>query len=329
MQFLEEAYKLWQEGKPFALVTVVRAEKPTSAKAGARAIVTADGQLTGWVGGSCAEPTVKREARKALEDGRARMLRLCPPEKRGELPQEGVIEMTLTCISGGTLEIYIEPQLSQPHLLVVGHLETSEALLKLAKALDYRVTVMGLESSQERFPQADQVVDRLDFSQVETKPNSYIVVACHGNYDEEALEGALRTKAGYVALISSKTRAQAILQYLHDSNLPAERVAQVKFPAGLDIGAVTPVEIALSILAEIVQFQRRRVAEPYGQVEAFEAVEQITEAKDPVCGMVVEVAGARYTSQYEGNTYYFCARSCHTSFERDPAKYLEPISKAS
>jgi xanthine dehydrogenase accessory factor len=327
MQFLEGAYELWQAGKPFALVTVVRAEKPTSAKPGAKAIVTADGELTGWVGGSCAEPTVKREALKALEDGRSRLVRLCPPEKRGELPQEGVIEMTLTCISGGTLEIYIEPQLAQPHLLVVGHLATAEALTKLAQALDFRVTVMGLEATQERFPQADQVLDRLDFSQVEVKPNSFIVVASHGNYDEDALEGALRTQAGYVALISSRNRAQAILQYLHDSNLPAERVAQLKYPAGLDLGAITPGEIALSILAEIVQLQRGSQAGSPGQEGENGAVEKPAEAKDPVCGMVVDVATARYASQYEGETYYFCAKSCQTSFEREPTRYIEAISR--
>lgn len=327
MQILEDAYHLWQEGKPFALVTVVRAEKPTSAKPGAKAIVTADGQLTGWVGGSCAEPTVKREARKALGDGRSRLVRLCPPEKRGELPQEGVIEVTLTCISGGTLEIYIEPQLAQPHLLVVGHLATAEALARLAKALDFRVTVMGLEATPERFPQADQVLDRLDFSEVEIKPNTFIVVASHGNYDEDALEGALRTKAGYVALISSKTRAQAILQYLRDSNLPAERVARLKFPAGLDIGAITPAEIALSILAEIVRLMRGSPGGSPGQEDETLAVEKPLEAIDPVCGMTVEVATARYTSQYEGQTYYFCAKSCQASFDREPEKYIEAISR--
>lgn len=327
MQFLEEAHKLWQAGKPFAMVTVVRAEKPTSAKPGAKAIVTADGQLTGWVGGSCAESTVKREARRALEDGRSRLVRLCPAEKRGELPQEGVTEVTLTCISGGTLEIYIEPHLAQPHLLVIGHLATAEALLKLAKALDYRVTLMGLEATQKRFPQADQVLDRLDFSQAEVKPDTFIVVASHGNYDEDALEGALRTNAGYVALISSETRAQAILQYLRDSNLPADRVAQLKYPAGLDIGAVNPGEIALSILAEIVQRQRRPVTELSGLETLAVPVEKPAEAKDPVCGMMVDVAGARYASQYEGKTYYFCARSCQTTFERNPERYLEAITK--
>ena len=325
MQFLEEAFKLSQAGEPFALVTVVRAEKPTSAKPGARAIVTADGRLTGWVGGSCAEPTVKREALNAIQDGQARLLRLCPPEKRGELPQEGVIEINMTCISGGTLEIYIEPQLAQPHLLVVGHLATAEALVKLAKTLEFRVTVMGLETTPERFPEADRVLDRLDFSQVDIGPNSFVVVASHGNYDEDALEGALRTKAGYVALISSKIRASAILQYLRDSNLPAERIGQLKYPAGLNLGAITPSEIAISILAEIVQVHRRQQQRKEGkQTTLSEDIEQAV-AKDPVCGMMVEVASARYTSQYEGVTYYFCAKSCQTSFEREPAKYLEAI----
>jgi len=332
MQFLEEAYKFWQAGEPFALVTVVRAERPTSAKPGARAIVTPDGTLTGWVGGSCAEPTVRREARKALQDGRARLVRLCPPEKRGVLPQEGVTEVTLTCISGGTLEIYIEPQLAQPHLVVVGHLATAEALVKIAKDLDFRVTVMGLEAGKERFPLADVVMDHLDFSQVEIKPNTFVVVASHGNYDEDALESALRTPADYVALISSKTRAQAILQYLHDSNLPPEQVARLKYPAGLDIGAVTPAEIALSILTEIVQRERRPQAEPSSdellQLEVLDGHKNdgrkndLAEAKDPVCGMMVEIEGARYVSQHAGKKYYFCAKGCQRAFEQNPDQYL-------
>jgi xanthine dehydrogenase accessory factor len=325
MPILEDAYRLMKAGEPFALVTVVRAEKPTSAKPGAKAIVTAGGELVGWVGGSCAEPTVKLEAVKSLEDGRSRLLRLCPPEKRGQMPQEGVLEVTLTCISGGTLEIYIEPQLAQPHLLVIGHLATTEALARLANAMDFRVTVMGLEATRDRFPQVDQVLDRLDFSQVEVRPNSYIVVASHGNYDEDALEGALRTNAGYVALVSSKTRAQAILQYLRDSNLPPERVAQLKYPAGLDLGAISPEEIALSILAEIVQLHRRPPTVPPVIDTSSLKAEEPSLAKDPVCGMTVEVASARYTSHYGGENYYFCAKSCQVSFEREPGRYLETI----
>src|SRR3990170_2985380 len=128
LDYLDQAHTLQQSGQPFALATVVRAEKPTSAKAGAKAIVTADGTLTGWVGGSCAQPTVICEALKALQDGQPRLVRLCPPERLGRASQDGVIEVALTCISGGTLEVYIEPHLPQPQLIVVSHLPVAEAL---------------------------------------------------------------------------------------------------------------------------------------------------------------------------------------------------------
>jgi xanthine dehydrogenase accessory factor len=322
MQILDKAYSLLQAGEPFALVSVVRAERPTSAKPGAKAIITADGTLTGWVGGSCAEPTVKRTAQLALSDGQPRLLRLCPPEKRGLLPQEGVTEVTMTCISGGTLEIYIEPQLSQPHLLVIGHLATAQALARLAKGLEYQVSVVGLDVTSERFPQADRVVDRLDLSGLEITPNTYIVVASHGNYDEDALEAALRTEAAYVALIASRSRAQAIIQYLRDSSLSSEQIARLKYPAGLDLGAITPEEIALSILAEIVQMRRRNLPTQPEIGEPAETSAESPTAVDPVCGMLVDIATARYTSEYLGQTYYFCARSCQHSFEANPADYL-------
>src|SRR6266508_5003141 len=257
IDFYDQIQALHNTGNPFAIATVVRAEKPTSAKVGAKAIITADGTLSGWIGGSCAEPTVKREARKALLDGQPRFIRLCPSEKLGTAPQEGVIEIALTCISGGTLEIYIEPQLAQPHLVVIGHLATAEALVNLGKDLGWRVSLMGLDVTRERFPNADHIFDELDFSRLVINKNTYIVVASHGNYDEDMLVAALQSKAPYVALIASKTRANAILQYLRESNLTEEQITRLKYPAGLDIGSITPEEIALSILAEIIQRQRQ------------------------------------------------------------------------
>src|SRR5512134_1978285 len=255
--FYDEIHSLRTTGHPFAIATVVRAEKPTSAKMGAKAIVTEDGLLSGWIGGSCAEPTVRREAKKALQDGQPRLIRLCPPEKMGQAPQEGVIEIALTCISGGTLEIYIEPQLAQPHLVVIGHLATAEALVRLGKDLGWRVSLMGLDVTRQRFPQADRLFEDLDFSKLSITKNTYIIVASHGNYDEDMLVAALQSEAPYVALIASKKRAGAILQYLNESNLTQEQITRLKYPAGLDFGAVTPEEIALSILAEIIQRRRQ------------------------------------------------------------------------
>jgi xanthine dehydrogenase accessory factor len=313
--FLAHAHSLSKAGQPFALATVVRAEKPTSAKAGAKASITADGTITGWVGGSCAQPTVIREALKALQDGQPRLVRLTPPEKLGQATQEGVIEVALTCISGGTLEVYIEPHLPAPHLVVIGHLPVAAALVTLGKGLGYRATVLGLDATPQRFPQADLVLDHLDFAQVALTTQTYVVVATHGNYDEEALTWALNTDATYVALVASRTRAEAVLQYLREAGLAEERLGRLKYPAGLDIGASSPEEIALSILAEIVQ-RRPRAA------QAAAPAAPPAEALDPVCGMTVAVATARYVTAHAGQTYYFCSAGCKRSFEKEPEKYL-------
>jgi len=341
--FYDQVQTLRNIGNPFALATVVRAEKPTSAKVGAKAIITQAGALSGWIGGSCAEPTVKREAKKALQDGQPRLIRLCPPEKMGQAPQEGVIQIALTCISGGTLEIYIEPQLAQPHLVVIGHLATAEALVSLAKDLGWRVSLMGLDVTRERFPNADHIFDELDFSRLTISRNTYVVVASHGNYDEDMLVAALQSNASYVALIASKTRSKAILQYLGESNLTQEQITMLKYPAGLDFGAVTPEEIALSILAEIVQRRRQSPQatpnslisnSPFSKSSREASNLQLpitnnqlpTEALDPVCGMTVEIANAHFISEYNGKTYYFCAAGCKRSFDKEPGKYVQPAT---
>lgn len=319
--YLEKAYSLQAAGQPFALATVVRAEKPTSARSGAKAIITADGTLTGWVGGSCAQPTVIREALKALRDGQPRLLRLCPPEKLGTAPQEGVSEVMLTCISGGTLEVYIEPYLPRPHLIAIGHLPVVEALLSLGKGLGYSVTIISLDSTPDRFPHADRVFNRLDFTQVLMTPQTYVVVASHGNYDEEALASVLNAAPEmppYVALVASKKRAEELIRVLRQAGLPEERLARIKYPAGLDLGAVTPEEIALSILAEIVQVRRRG---PIGAVRSTDEGQGAEEAIDPVCGMTVEIATARYVTEYNGQKVYFCAAGCKRAFEKEPERY--------
>ncbi len=321
---LNRAVELSGKGLAFALATVVRAEKPTSAKLGANALIADDGALTGWVGGSCAQPTVIREALKSLQDGEPRLLRLCPPERMGQLPQEGVIETAMMCASGGTLEVYIEPHLPRPQLVVIGHLPIAEALAALSSALGYEVVVMGWDATPDRFPSADRVLDHLDFSQIRlaqhaNAPHTYVVVASHGNYDEAALAGVLKTNVPYIALVASKKRSAVIMEYLREAGISEEQLARIKYPAGLDIGAVTPDEIAVSILAEIVEFRRRHLA---AQTSIPTLAQTSAEAIDPVCNMTVDIATARYKTEYAGETYYFCTASCQRSFEKDPDRYL-------
>ncbi len=321
--FYDELLTLRNAGEPFVVATVVRAEKPTSAKPGAKAVLLEDGTLKGWIGGSCAEPTVKREAKKALQDGQPRLLRLCPPEKLALAPQEGVIEIPMTCISGGTLEIYIEPQLAQPHLVVIGHLATAEALVRLGKGMGWRVSLVGLEVTRERFPEADHLIDRLDLSSLAITKNTHIVVASHGNYDEDMLVAALQSEAPYVALIASRKRAGAILEYLNEANLTPAQIARLKYPAGLDVGAITPEEIALSILAEIIQRRHSLISTP---LLADPLLSTLSEAEDPVCHMTVEIAAAHFTSEQDGKMYYFCSAGCKRSFDQEPQKYVGLIS---
>jgi xanthine dehydrogenase accessory factor len=317
--YLTHAHTLSQSGQPFVIATVVRTHAPTSAKAGMKAIVTADGALTGWVGGSCTQPTVVRESLKALQDGSPRFLRLGPPEElRGETP--GVIEVPLTCVSGGTLEIYLDPHLPSPTLLIVGHLPVVEALVEIGKALHYSVTVMGEDVTPERFPGVEALP--LDIASLNFTPQTNVVVASHGNYDEPALEAALNGSAAYVALIASRKRRDSILDYLRGSGLTDEQLARLRCPAGLDIGSVTPEEIALSILAEIVQLRRQS---PISSLQ-FSNLQAPREAIDPVCHMTVEIASARYTSTHAGQTYYFCSPGCKRSFEKEPEKYLVVVS---
>jgi len=321
--FNNRLIELLQGNESFAIATVVRAEKPTSATAGSKALITAAGELTGWVGGSCAEPTVRREARKALQDGNPRLIRLCPPERIGSGPQEGVIEIPLTCISGGTLEIYIEPQLSQPYLVIIGHLATAEALANLAPWAGFRVGVMGLDVTRERFPGAVETFDRLDFTRLAITPNTFVIVASHGNYDEDMLVSALGSPARYVALIASKKRGAAILQYLDESDLTRAQIDRLKYPAGLDLGARTPQEIAVSILAEMIEFRRWGPGSLEPEAEAMVATTaEPTEAIDPVCKMTVEIATAHFTSEFRGKAFYFCAANCKRNFDADPEQYL-------
>lgn len=340
--YLVRAHALAEAGQAFVVATVVRAHAPTAAKAGAKAIITADGALEGWVGGACTQPAVVRESLKALADGTPRFLRLGPPEQLAG-GQPGVIEVPLTCVSGGTLEIYLDPHRPAPRLLLVGHLPVVEALAALGADLGFDVTVAGEGVTPEQYPRAAQVrgYDPGRPAELAVPAGAYVVVATHGHYDEPALETVLQSDAAYVALVASRKRGAAVREYLRGSGLTSERLDRLRCPAGLDLGAVAPEEIALSILAEIVQVRRRgaqassasasTAAAPPSAPELPAALLAMRpaalptpgpgEAVDPVCHMLVEIAGARYKSEYNGRSYYFCAPGCQRTFAKNPAQF--------
>jgi xanthine dehydrogenase accessory factor len=306
------ACELARRREPFALVTVVRCERPTSAKPGAKALIRQDGTMSGWIGGSCAEPVAVKEAIEALGDGQPRFLVLVGEGGAGLGRREGVREYAMTCHSGGTLEIYVEPVLPKPQLVLVGSGPVVETLAKLATAVNFAVTVVERESG---------VAD--DLARVAVTPETSIVVATHGRFDEDALEQALRGDARYVSLVASPKRAGVVVEALQARGVPADRLTRLKAPAGLDLGAVTPEEIAVSILAEIVRVRRSRQpeAQPEGMTAEPASTPEAQGAHDPVCGMTVAIARARHTSEVAGRRFFFCCAGCKQRFDLDPSKY--------
>ena len=302
----ETIVDLRKRRQPFALATVVRAERPTSSKPGDKAIISPDGTLTGWIGGSCAHDIVVRNALEALEEGTPRFLTLSSTAST-EAKRFGVIDVPMQCYSGGVLDVFIEPSLPRPQMVVVGYETIARALVRISKTLEFHVTVVDPLASRGSVPEADEVINELKLPA--GNGEMFVVVATHGRYDEEALELAARTNASYIALVSSPKRAGVILETLRDRGVNVDRI---KSPAGLDIGAQGAEEIALSIVAEIVQ--RRRAAKPVDKAAIEKVV--IEEAIDPICNMTVTIAGAKFTTEHEGRRYYFCCAHCLRTFEK-------------
>jgi xanthine dehydrogenase accessory factor len=308
---LDRVAELRQRGAVFALATVVRCRRPISARPGDRAIVLEDGSFEGWIGGACAQPTTQREALRAIGEGTPRLVRLIPGAEAGE--DDGVVSYPMTCHSGGELEIYVEPFAPPPRLVALGDSPTTRALAALAPQIGFAVTT-------DPEPGGPIALAR--------PTDSWIVIATMGERDEEAAEAALATEATYVAMVASRRRAATVVEYLRERGLSAETLARLKAPAGIDIGAETGPEVALSILAEIVQRRRAGAAAASARAPEVRPAAAPTTARDPVCGMDVEIATARWTSEHEGRTTYFCAAGCKRRFDNDPGAYASAVAAA-
>ena len=323
-------------GAVFATATVVAVHRPTSAKPGSRGIVHPDGTIEGWVGGSCAQPVVVREALRSLQDGQPRLLRLSKEAPAEGRRADGIVELVMSCHSGGTLEIYVEPFVPAPSLWIAGTTPIAHALAALGAATGWRVSVFDPVAEADAFPGAERVSQEAGLRIVDPELSPYAVVATQGIWDEEAVQRLLsRDHVAYVGLIASPTRAAVMRQWLRDEGVPEERVAALRAPCGMDLGAETPEEVALSILAELVQVRRGRapfVAMPGPATLAGSVADSPGAAPepapddivlvDPVCGMTVDRASARHLAEHEGIVYAFCRMGCRTAFIREPGAYV-------
>jgi xanthine dehydrogenase accessory factor len=272
---------------------------------------------------------VIQEALKALADGQARLLRISPEPRHSTVPQEGVYDFVMTCASQGALEIFVEPFLPRPDLMIIGETPVAQALARFGALVDFAVCVSDPAATRERFPDAVTLYTHLEAVRAQVSQRSYVVVATQGAYDEEALAAVIDTPACYLGLVASGKRAATILQYLRDQGVQPELLKRVKCPAGLPLGAVTPPEIAFSIMGEILQLRRSKQAADSVRATApaadilsdATAVRPDAASVDPVCGMTVQAAAARYTSAYDGKTFAFCGVGCKERFDREPARY--------
>jgi xanthine dehydrogenase accessory factor len=253
-------------GVPFALATVVRTVAATAAKAGAKAVILPDGTMSeGWIGGGCARAAVLKAARDALADGQSRLVSVQPPEvlegqghKAGE-EQGGVRFAKNMCPSQGTMDIFVEPVLPRPQVVICGSSPVAVAIADLARRSGFAVTVCAPTAEQAAFADADRRIEGFALPVGEPAAR-YVVVSTQGRGDEAALRAALAVDADYVAFVGSRKKADVLKAALADGGVPAERLAKLKAPAGLDLGAITPDEIAISILAEIVAVRRGKDA---------------------------------------------------------------------
>ena len=297
------AASLSARGEHFALVTVVRREPPSSARVGDTALVTEAGAYHGWAGGGCTRETCVREARRAIAEGEPRLLCLSP--EANATPRRGMVALPMTCDSGGTVEIYVEPVLPQPRLVLFGATPMVRCLARVAHATGYRVDVVHPDAEEGDFPDARSV--QKSFATESVPRGAHVVVATMGDDDVEVLRSLLAREPAYVGLIASRKRFERMRTDLQ--SIPEKILARLHAPAGLDLGAVTPEEIAVSVMAQIIQ-ERRRTKMSFEERPASLPEQAI----DPVCGMTVAVATARHEAEVEGVAYYFCCGGCRAKF---------------
>ncbi len=304
--------------EPFVHATVVRAQHPTSAHAGDTALVLPDGEIQGFVGGNCVESSVREYSRQVLASQEPLLLRVVPGEP-SRTAGEGVVEVSNPCLSGGAIEIFLQPRIPPARVIVVGTTPVAQALETLGAGVGLAVELTDGDSAA---PRGDDAA---------------LIVASHGKAEEAALEAALRAGVPYVALVASRTRGAAVLESLDVD--PVLR-ARVFTPAGLQLGARTPGEIALSILAQLIQERARSrhaatVTAPTASATTSPAPAAAADtpatavaadtpatAVDPVCGMTVAAADSSLQLEHNGVTMYFCSPGCRAAFRKDPERYV-------
>jgi xanthine dehydrogenase accessory factor len=286
------AQELAAQEAPFVIATVVRVQRPASVEPGNVGLVQADGTIEGFIGGVCAQHSVRLHSLEALESGMPLLLRVLPDGPEELVREEGAVTVTNPCLSGGAIEVFLEPVLPAPRVLVVGDSPIVAALRSLGPEVELKIVA------------AQDITDGV---LAPTAGDLALVVAAHGNDEIATLRAGLEAGVRYVGLVASKKRGAAVIGELRADGLAEELLQRLDTPAGLDIGARTPSEVALSIIARIIAV-RRGGSEP-------ERTSASVTAVDPICGMTVVIAADTPSLEHDGGTVYFCCAGCRRKFE--------------
>ncbi|HEY8660276.1 MAG TPA: XdhC family protein [Hanamia sp.] len=326
-KYFEHIQELKKRNEPFATAVVVRREAPSSGKVGDKAVINKFGEILGWVGGGCVKGIIIKEAEDAMKSGKPRLVKIgksIEPSK-----QEGIMEYKMTCQSEGTVEVFIEPVLPGPHLVVIGKSAIARALGKLAGVIGYRITGVAQDANLQTFEKVDELITQISLANVKTTPASFIVVATQDENDEKALEEALKKESAYVGFIASRKKMASMANYLVDAGYDKAGIDAIKSPAGIDINAKSPDEIAISILAEMIQVQNilagKVVFEKFDESKAETGISP-KYYTNPVCGVPVDMNHPKHIIEYKGEKVYFCCDGCKVKFEADPDKYMSKVA---
>ena len=305
--WIERSAELKKEGVPFAIATVINTIAPTSAKLMSKAIILSDGTIEGWIGGGCSINTVISEGINCIKNAKSIVLRLSPDGSSANLFSFKK-EVSLNCESGGTLEFHIEPVLPMTKLIIYGNTPTTYAIANMGVLLNYDCYLCILNSKKNiEIHENVKIIEQYkSFNE-----KCIAIVGSQGENDIDAIKAAILSNPEFISMIISKKKALSILGQLQKTSLSKESISKIKFPAGLDIGAQTPEEIALSVLAEIIK-------EKYNNVSNKNFIKEVNnykKEKDPICGMFVNPKTAKDSYNLNGKTYYFCCSGCKEKFQ--------------
>lgn len=305
--------------EPSAIAIIVRREGQTSGKPGDKALITSKGEVKGWIGGGCTRGIVIKESLASIQEGTPRLVKIQPTEDTPK--QNGVSNYKMTCMSGGSVEVYIEPIMPVSQIKIFGRSHIAKALCQVGKAAGFAITVVSDHAEEDMFPQADKIVSLNKFDNKLSSGNDFVIVCTQGENDGNSLLAAVKMNTNYIAFVASRKKANSVFLGLKKEGISLEKLSHIKTPAGLDINAKTPEEVAISILGEIIQIKRSGESNS-SSIPSLELEENDDLYINPVCKIPVSKSGAKHVLEHKGEKVYFCCDGCKESFEKEPELYI-------